>query len=280
MKYRKKPIALVEASQWFKIDDHPSVRAVPYDRQAASNGWGWIDDLEGGHFVQPGDWIIIDVRGEYYSCKPDIFAETYESATEGEVAPPSPETLERPFEDVEEALTACYNEMMQHNQQPWVRLCLRQLKAAVNVLHKAATAASRETDYDRFKAEHPALLAAAEAELDADEKIAASRETVPPQQHQCAGCHHRWEGRLPGGEFCGICHRIAVAAIHGAAPQDSTVQQLEADLKTLALAIHPEMTGAWAIKDLAALAVAHRSDSEDRDATEAKGRETAPQEPK
>ena len=39
---------------------------------------GWIDTLEGGHIVCPGDWIITGVKGENYPCKPDIFAATYE----------------------------------------------------------------------------------------------------------------------------------------------------------------------------------------------------------
>lgn len=45
---------------------------------------GWIDTLEGGHIVCPGDWIITGVKGEHYPCKPDIFAATYEPATEDE----------------------------------------------------------------------------------------------------------------------------------------------------------------------------------------------------
>ena len=39
---------------------------------------GWIETLEGGHIVCPGDWIITGVAGEMYPCKPDIFAATYE----------------------------------------------------------------------------------------------------------------------------------------------------------------------------------------------------------
>lgn len=39
---------------------------------------GWIDTLEGGHIVCPGDWIIRGVKGEMYPCKPDIFEATYE----------------------------------------------------------------------------------------------------------------------------------------------------------------------------------------------------------
>ena len=28
--------------------------------------------------VSPGDWIITDIKGECYPCKPDIFAATYD----------------------------------------------------------------------------------------------------------------------------------------------------------------------------------------------------------
>ena len=44
------------------------------------NDHGWIDTLEGGHIVCPGDWIITGVKGEVYPCKPDIFEATYEPA--------------------------------------------------------------------------------------------------------------------------------------------------------------------------------------------------------
>ncbi len=42
---------------------------------------GWIDTLEGGHIVCPGDWIITGVQGERYPCKPDIFEATYDRVT-------------------------------------------------------------------------------------------------------------------------------------------------------------------------------------------------------
>jgi hypothetical protein len=32
--------------------------------------------LEGVITAQPGDWIVRDVKGELYPCKPDIFAAT------------------------------------------------------------------------------------------------------------------------------------------------------------------------------------------------------------
>lgn len=39
---------------------------------------GWIDTLEGGHIVCPGDWIITGIKGEFYPCKPEIFEQTYD----------------------------------------------------------------------------------------------------------------------------------------------------------------------------------------------------------
>ena len=39
-----------------------------------------IPTLEGDHLARPGDWIIKGVAGEFYPCKPDIFAATYEGA--------------------------------------------------------------------------------------------------------------------------------------------------------------------------------------------------------
>jgi hypothetical protein len=93
-KYRKKPV-VVEASQWFKNGDHPfdgpgEGSVVRYFRRPGDDrglcsqckgplhGHGWIDTLEAGHRVCPGDWIITGVRSERYPCKPDIFEATYE----------------------------------------------------------------------------------------------------------------------------------------------------------------------------------------------------------
>lgn len=109
--YRKKPV-VVEAAQWHKNGDHPldNTRTitpvpgdgepyqsegaivryyrhpdVPGDRPCEQCGkphhvHGWVDTLEQGHRVCPGDWIITGVKGERYPCKPDIFEATYEPA--------------------------------------------------------------------------------------------------------------------------------------------------------------------------------------------------------
>jgi hypothetical protein len=41
-----------------------------------------IPTLEGNHRANTGDWIIKGVKGEFYPCKPDIFKQTYEPASE------------------------------------------------------------------------------------------------------------------------------------------------------------------------------------------------------
>lgn len=38
-----------------------------------------IETLEGVMTAQPGDYIIRGVEGEFYPCKPGIFAQTYEA---------------------------------------------------------------------------------------------------------------------------------------------------------------------------------------------------------
>ena len=37
-----------------------------------------FDTLEGKHAANVGDYIIKGVNGEFYPCKPDVFAMTYE----------------------------------------------------------------------------------------------------------------------------------------------------------------------------------------------------------
>jgi hypothetical protein len=41
----------------------------------------FIKTLEGIMCASPGDWIIRGIKGEFYPCKPDIFAATYEAVS-------------------------------------------------------------------------------------------------------------------------------------------------------------------------------------------------------
>jgi hypothetical protein len=94
-KYRKKPVE-IEARQFNTDDDGQSIaawiRGYHGDDSAFWFGKGNLDydlhataivihTLEGAMTASPGDWIIRDVQGEFYPCKPDIFAATYEAVT-------------------------------------------------------------------------------------------------------------------------------------------------------------------------------------------------------
>ncbi len=76
-KFRKKPV-VIEATQWFKMGDHPLVKPAIVGNEVLPTVGGFIETLEGWYSVSPGDWIITGVKGEHYPCKPDIFALTYE----------------------------------------------------------------------------------------------------------------------------------------------------------------------------------------------------------
>lgn len=83
----KKPVH-IDATQWHKHGDHVAVMPVPALRYDELSGevnydpdrFGWIVSLSGEYLVSPGDWIICGVQGEFYPCKADVFAATYEPA--------------------------------------------------------------------------------------------------------------------------------------------------------------------------------------------------------
>ncbi len=92
-RYRKKPV-VIEAMQlvegnWREVCEWVNAHAEQVDppRPTAYLPSGpecdiCIVTLEGDHRAVPGDYIIRGVAGEFYPCKPDIFAATYEEATE------------------------------------------------------------------------------------------------------------------------------------------------------------------------------------------------------
>ena len=86
-KYRKKPI-VVEAIQYHREDNINLVQNFFGDRNGkdliydANVNDYYIKTLEGNMYIQPGDFIIKGVKGEFYPCKPDIFELTYEELGE------------------------------------------------------------------------------------------------------------------------------------------------------------------------------------------------------
>lgn len=85
-KFRKKPV-VVEAMQ-FTGENIPELDAFTggyeLDGEPCVFGpvMGVIPTLEGQMSASVGDWIIRGVKGEFYPCKPDIFAATYEPVDE------------------------------------------------------------------------------------------------------------------------------------------------------------------------------------------------------
>lgn len=68
--FRQKPL-LVEAVQWFQFGDH---REVVPDEQ--NNPVLWSKGI--AHKVNPGDWIVRDLEGDCYPCRPDFFAKQFQ----------------------------------------------------------------------------------------------------------------------------------------------------------------------------------------------------------
>lgn len=80
--YRKRPVT-VRAVKWTG-DNFDEIREFVKGQPLTlyKNTYGLtrlvVETLEGDMRAEVGDYIICGVRGEYYSCKPDIFSETYE----------------------------------------------------------------------------------------------------------------------------------------------------------------------------------------------------------
>ena len=85
-RFRKKPVE-VEAIKFTGAnlgDVTTFLGKEPPRRSLAVHGeaplWAvMIETWEGPMRASPGEWIIKGVQGEFYPCKPDIFAETYEA---------------------------------------------------------------------------------------------------------------------------------------------------------------------------------------------------------
>jgi hypothetical protein len=88
MKFRKKPV-VIDALQFTGGPESATViidwvlqqggTARYYDATGTNLDSIRIDTLEGTMRADVGDWIIKGTQGEFYPCKPDIFAEIYET---------------------------------------------------------------------------------------------------------------------------------------------------------------------------------------------------------
>ena len=84
MKYKKKPVE-IEAIQWKGEENIKRIKTwlgdnlISEERDGIGVMGHWIKTLEGDMMISYGDYIIKGIKGEFYSCKPDIFEQSYES---------------------------------------------------------------------------------------------------------------------------------------------------------------------------------------------------------
>lgn len=81
MKYRKKPVEIEAVQFIMDLQDLKKLREfcpnnINYDW--LKDGKLYIETLEGDMLANEGDYIIKGVKGEFYSCREDIFELTYE----------------------------------------------------------------------------------------------------------------------------------------------------------------------------------------------------------
>ena len=78
-RYRKKPV-VVEAVQWDGSNCEEVFAFLGLDHEPHDEEIDEIviDTLEGQMSAGIGWWVIKGVAGEFYPCKPDIFAATYD----------------------------------------------------------------------------------------------------------------------------------------------------------------------------------------------------------
>ncbi|CYY65625.1 hypothetical protein [Streptococcus suis] len=92
MRYCKKPVvieavklednkqSIINAIEFvYNVGMETSVLGMDFEiNKVRSDGGLIINTLEGNMLASFGDYIIKGVQGEFYPCKPGVFAETYE----------------------------------------------------------------------------------------------------------------------------------------------------------------------------------------------------------
>lgn len=76
-KFRMKPV-VVTAEQWFSDKEVEGVTDLVPDLGLVANPVVYTPN--GPVRIEPGEWIITDVAGERYPCRPEIFETMYEPA--------------------------------------------------------------------------------------------------------------------------------------------------------------------------------------------------------
>lgn len=121
-RYRAKPV-VIDARQLTEHNRHEVGRwckAVTMYYEGLD-----IETLEGVMRADLGDWIIKGTRGEFYPCKPDVFATKYEEVVETSMTGPEPERMAEPKNVGAVVMGAWFDALftrLDRELNPWVSL--------------------------------------------------------------------------------------------------------------------------------------------------------------
>lgn len=124
--YRKKPVVIRAYQMLLASDAREGVctGGISCPKHGPEGAHPHIHTLEGDHTWTPGDWVIRGIKGEFYFCKPDIFAETYD---DGLATPPAVATgagREDGMEHARVALTAVAHVFNEDGDHAAAKFCL------------------------------------------------------------------------------------------------------------------------------------------------------------
>ena len=188
--YRK--TATIEATQWFKMGDHPAVVMKSDPNRYADEGIPWCPTMEGGHVVTPGDWIATGIRGEHWPIKPDVFAETY-TQVDTALSTPATEPQGLVENDTIDSFCLTLRRLVSDAYAERDRFGHIAATIRVNALHYGATNAeveamiSGEISFVNWIADKVEALAARPAPQPAADTRVVSLEDLKNWRDRCAG---------------------------------------------------------------------------------------------
>lgn len=139
--FTKKPVT-IEARQFTDNTDRSDegqltqlVAWIGTDKAHNDGTHLFIKTLEGIHRATLGDWIIKGVKGEFYPCKPDIFAATYVAAEPDPTGPLCDATTGLPTETWVQNVKALRRDLDEIVQRMRFGICSEEtMQARIRVL--------------------------------------------------------------------------------------------------------------------------------------------------
>ena len=133
--FRKKPVVINAFQLPAAGEDVPDAFHEWCERVGFTNFESGRDEtllirtLEGVMEAAPGDWIIKGVKGEFYPCKPDIFAATYEPAVLA-LAAGRAKQADVTDDQIIEAYNSCVGNQIKHTRTTILLIGMRMMALA------------------------------------------------------------------------------------------------------------------------------------------------------